>query len=101
MTLFDFFRGEQATPLASASSGAQMPIVKRFGGGKNITRSMGSATGTYSAADTGRLFSSWTTVPLNPHFLVEHNWQIVCARGREAARNKPHAKKFLRLCLIT
>lgn len=98
MSLFDFFRGNNGSKLMPANSGASMPKFSRIGGGGNLGRGFGTATGALAAADADRLTAGWTTTPVSPYFLVEHCWQPVCARGREAARNKPHAKKFLRLC---
>lgn len=98
MNIFELFRGNTSSALMPANSGAPMPTVKRFGGGRNLKRGMGNATGAFAAADTDRLTASWAKTPMSPYELVERNLQIVCARGREAARNKPHAKKFLRLC---
>lgn len=98
MSLFDFFRGDTSEVLEPTSSGASMPKVNRIGGARNLGRGFGTATGALAAADADRLTAGWTTTPIDPHYLVEHCWQVVCARGREAARNKAHAKKFLRLC---
>ncbi|WP_430735162.1 phage portal protein [Halodesulfovibrio aestuarii] len=98
MSLFEFFRGNSETELVPASSGTPMPKVNRIGGGRNLGRGFGTATGALAAADADRLTAGWTTTPMNPNELVERCWEVVCARGREAARNKAHAKKFLRLC---
>lgn len=99
MSLFEWFRGNSRAELMPASSGAPMPSVKRFGGGRNIQRSAGAYSSLLSAADTSRLSASWTTEPVNQNYLVEQFWRIICARGRDAALNKSHAKKFLRLCV--
>lgn len=99
MSLFELFRGNTDDGLMPANSGAPMPAVKRFGGGRNFKRGMGTSTGAFAAADTDRLTAGWAKTPMSPYELVERNWQIVCARGREAAHNKAHAKKFLRLCV--
>ncbi len=97
MTLLGTLRGERAEPVVidAIPSRTQM---NRLGGGRSLGRGLGTATGAFAAADSDRLTAGWTTTPITPQFLVEQCWQPICARGREASRNKPHAKRFLRLC---
>jgi len=102
VNLFKFLKRESA---AHAENAATDHKVKMFGGGKNMPPlkvtfrgyGSGSASGMYEAADTDRLTASWTTQPISTLQLVERNWRILCARGRECAHNTAHGKRFLRL----
>lgn len=96
MSFLDFFRGNTAPEEPQKK-------VARFGQGKNInprrmlSRGYGSATGNFESANTDRLNTGWTTEPINALQLVERNWTILCARGRECAFNTMHGKRFLSL----
>lgn len=102
MTFLDYFRSRTEVPQEAVQEVVQERKTKRFGRGKNIMprslrRGFGSATGNYESANTDRLNSGWTTEPIPSLQLVERNWKILCARGRECSHNTAHGKKFLRL----
>lgn len=96
-TFLGTLRGDQSEQVVEAPAKSRTRI-NRLGGGRNLGRGFGTATGALAAADKDRLTAGWTTTPMNSHELVERCWEPVCARGREAAWNKAHAKKFIRLC---
>ena len=60
-------------------------------------RSVGSATGTFEAAESSRLTASWTNTPMSATQVVERNLMPLVARAREKALNSDHARKFLTL----
>ncbi|TIH12751.1 phage portal protein [Marinifilum sp. JC120] len=100
MNLMDIFRGRSEVPQEAVQESERK--TKRFGRGKNIMphglrRGFGSATGNFESANVDRLNSGWTTEPISALLLVERNWRILCARGRECSHNTAHGKKFLKL----
>lgn len=91
MSILNFFRSSPpADPLPE-------PKGKRGIFPKVIIRGFGDASGHFESADADRLTSGWTTTPVSALRLVEHNWRILCARGREVSHNTAHGRKFLRL----
>ena len=100
MSIFNLFSRTPAPPVEAVQKSPRK--AKRFGRGKNIMprglqRGFGSATGNYESANTDRINAGWTTEPINALQLVERNWRILCARGRECAFNTMHGKRFLKL----
>lgn len=98
MSILDLFRGNKEEQLKPSNCRAQKSRISRVGNGGNLGRGFGTATGSLAAADADRLTAGWTNTPVNIHQVIEQGWLSVCARGREAGRNKPHAKRFLKLC---
>ena len=92
MSLFDIFRGRSRGEGAEEVRRSRPNTPPRI-----VLRGYGSATGLHEAGDTGRLTASWTTHPVPVLMIVEQRWRILCARGREAANNADHGKRFLRL----
>lgn len=61
-------------------------------GKKVIFRSAGIESG-----ENSRLTASWSSNPAHIVQLIERYWLPLCARGRDAALNIDHGKRFLRL----
>jgi lambda family phage portal protein len=51
----------------------------------------------FAGADTGRLYSSWTTTSSSADSELKNNLRILRARSRELAINNDYAKKFIRM----
>jgi lambda family phage portal protein len=51
----------------------------------------------FAGADTGRLYSSWTTTSSSADAELKNNLRILRARSRELTINNDYAKKFIRM----
>ncbi|GAB6178590.1 phage portal protein [Desulfobaculum senezii] len=89
MSLLDIFRG-RAVEADPAPRRRTLP--PRFG-----RRNYGAESGSFDAASANRTTAGWTSEPMSASVLVERSWRVLCARGREAANNIDHGKRFLRL----
>jgi len=85
MGLFDsFFRREVKEPQPTQRKGA------------NPTRA--AVRSILKAADTGRLESSWSTVPHTADAVIFNDWWTTVARSRQMCNDSDHYRKFLQLC---